>query len=229
MTRTGTAVAPSPANMKKTLRIAPLLVAFSFVAAACTPVETLEPLEDGEERTGEAEGMIDEACEDDLYMRSGASDLCLAPVSNSMLQSSWVGQYECLCPASNKLEWLPIPIPARNSPFMVAIQSAHGNANGQHMCIDRPNGSTTTHTQLQSYPCHYGPAQTWLIRALSYKGARYWQYEAAHFDAAGGVVRSGKCIDVPGNSANVGAIFQLYPCKTTSDPEPRNQLFHALW
>lgn len=79
------------------------------------------------------------------------------------------------------------------------------------MCLDVADGSLNDQAKVQQYPCHYGPNQRW---RLAPRGGTVnpWSIPSLLLYYSFINDHSGKCVDVAGGSALMGAKVQQFTC-----------------
>lgn len=100
----------------------------------------------------------------------------------------------------------------------VAIESQQRNSAGQTVCLDIPWGIAFSGQDVNYYPCHYGPAQQFVLSAWDAGFGESWVVIKP-------VSSSSVCFDIRGGTTLGSEHLQLFTCKSLSSASANNQIF----
>ena len=102
---------------------------------------------------------------------------------------------------------------------VVAFQNSQRNSANQEVCLDIPWGVASVNQDVNYFPCHYGPAQQFVITAWSADtlGNSWVMIRPVSSNAV--------CLDVRGGGTQGGEHMQLFTCKVRNSLAANNQTF----
>jgi hypothetical protein len=89
---------------------------------------------------------------------------------------------------------------------------------GQAVCLDIPWGVAFSGQDVNYFPCHFGPAQQFVLTAWDAPNGGSWVMIRP-------VSSSAVCFDMRGGTINGGEHLQLFTCKVQNGPGSANQTF----
>jgi hypothetical protein len=101
---------------------------------------------------------------------------------------------------------------------VVSLMSMRTNTSNQAVCMDIPWGVAFSGQDVNYFPCHFGPAQQFVLTAWDAPNGGSWVMIRP-------VSSNAVCFDMRGGTTNGGERLQLFNCKPQNGAGSGNQTF----